>query len=89
MSNSKEFLIAADTVKQLSKTPTTYDLQVLYGLYKQATVGDINIKKPEFLNFKEVKKWESWNSYKGLSKFDTEVKYIVYVNELIQKYGVN
>ncbi len=89
MSNSKEFLIAAETVKQLSKSPETEELQILYGLYKQATVGDVNVEKPGFLNFKESKKWEAWNTYKGLGQYDAEVKYILYVNDLIQKYGVN
>ena len=89
MSNSKEFLIAAETVKKLCKTPTTEQFKILYGLYKQATVGDINIEKPGILNFKEVNKWESWNSYKGLTQLDSEIKYILYVNQLIQLYGIN
>lgn len=88
MTNSNEFLIATQTIKQLNETPNTNELKILYGLYKQATIGDINIQKPVFINFKEVKKWESWNSYKGLNQFEAEVKYIIYVNELIQKYGV-
>ena len=25
----------------------------LYGLYKQSTVGDVNISKPSFFNFKD------------------------------------
>ncbi len=88
MPNSNEFLIAANTVKKLAKSPSNDELQVLYGFYKQSTIGDINIEKPGFLNFREVKKWESWNSCKGLSQFDAEVKYILWVNTLIQKYGV-
>ncbi len=87
MSNSKEFLIAADTVKSLSQTPDNEELQILYGCYKQATVGDVNVEKPGFLNFKEVKKWEAWNACKGMIKYDAEVKYILFVNDLIQKYG--
>lgn len=87
MSNSKEFLLAADTVKTLAKTPSNDELQVLYGYYKQATVGDINIERPGFLSFKETRKWDAWNQQKGLSKYDAEVKYILYVNDLIQKYG--
>ena len=86
MVNSKEFLIAAQTVKTLGKTPETDELQTLYGYFKQATVGDINIEKPGFLNFKEGKKWEAWNACKGVSQHDAEVKYILYVNNLIQKY---
>ena len=89
MLNSKEFLLAAETVKQLAQTPSTEELQVLYGLYKQATVGDINIEKPGFLNFREVNKWTAWNSYKGTDKFNAEVKYINWINQLIQKYGLN
>ena len=89
MGNSKEFEIAANTVKSLNKTPDTEELQILYGYYKQATIGDINIEKPGFLNFKEVKKWEAWNSCKGQSQYDSEVKYILYVNDLIQKYGLS
>jgi len=86
MSNYKEFLTAADYVKKLKTTPTNDELSVLYGLYKQATVGDINITKPVFFNFKESKKWDSWNQYKGMDRYDSEVKYIMTVNELIQKY---
>jgi diazepam-binding inhibitor (GABA receptor modulating acyl-CoA-binding protein) len=88
MTNSKEFLAAAEYVKKLKTTPNNEELGVLYGLYKQATVGDINIPKPGFFNFKESKKWESWNQYKGLSTYDSEVKYIMAVNTLIQEYGI-
>lgn len=88
MPNSNEFLIAANVAKQLHTKPDLEELQLLYGYYKQATIGDINIEKPGFLNFTECKKWAAWNSVKGLSQFDAEVKYILYVNDLIQKYGV-
>jgi diazepam-binding inhibitor (GABA receptor modulating acyl-CoA-binding protein) len=88
MSNSKEFLIAADTTKKLATTPNTEELKNLYGFYKQAVSGDCNREKPSFFNLKEKAKWESWNSNKGTSKYDSEVNYILYVNELIQKYGL-
>lgn len=88
MANSNEFLVAAEYVKKLSTTPSTDELSELYGLYKQSTVGDINIPKPSFINFRECQKWNSWNRYMGLSKHDSEVRYITLVNELIQKYGL-
>jgi len=88
MTNSKEFSAAAEYVKKLKTTPNNDELGVLYGLYKQATVGDINIPKPGFFNFKDSKKWESWNKYKGMSTYDSEVKYIIAVNTLIQEYGI-
>ena len=89
MSNSKEFLIAAETVKKLYEKPNNDELKVLYGFYKQAVVGDCNTEKPGMFDFKEKAKWDSWNSNKGMSKFDSEVKYITYVNQLIQKYGLS
>ena len=88
MPNSNEFLIAADTVKTLCRKPENEELQMLYGYFKQSTVGDINIKKPVFLNFIECAKWEAWTACKGTKQNDAEVKYILYVNDLIQKYGV-
>ena len=87
MSNSNEFLTAADYVKKLKTTPNNDELGVLYGLYKQATIGDINTLKPNFFSFKESKKWDSWNQYKGMNQYESEVKYIMTVNEMIQKYG--
>ena len=58
---SKEFLFAVDTVKNLAKTPNNEELLNLYGLYKKAIVGNINIDKPNFLMVKECAKWEAWN----------------------------
>lgn len=38
----KEFKKAADDVKRLKTKPTDNEMLELYGLYKQATVGDVN-----------------------------------------------
>ncbi len=89
MPNSKEFLVAADTVKRLKTMPDNNELIELYGLYKQATVGNINTEKPMFLNLKEVTKWNAWNKHIGLSQYDSEVKYIMFVNDMIKKYSLN
>ena len=61
MSNSPQFLQAASVVKKLNSDPSKADeLEQLYGFYKQATVGDVNIEN-QVLNIKGVKKWETWN----------------------------
>ena len=86
--NSKQFLQAAKIAKNLKSNPNNEELGKLYGLYKQATVGDINIEKPNILNFKESKKWEAWNVCKGKSTYNSEVEYITLVNLLIKKYGI-
>ena len=87
--NSKEFLTAADYAKKINGKRNTEELKNLYGLYKQATVGDINIDKPTMLDFKGRDKWNAWNEKKGKSRHDSEVEYITFINELIKKYGLS
>ena len=83
MSNSTQFLQAAEAVNQLSTKPDNTTLGKLYGLYKQATVGDNNTNKPGILDVKGNAKWNSWNNYKGYSKYQAEIEYIKLVNKLI------
>ena len=86
--NSKEFLLAAQIVKELKTTPNDNELLELYGLYKQATVRDNNQPDPGFLDFKGKSKHAAWLKNKGKDTYDSEVEYITIVNNLINKYGV-
>ena len=45
---------------KVNKTMTNDELKEIYGLYKQATVGDINTERPGMLDFKGKAKWDSW-----------------------------
>ncbi len=83
MTNSPQFLQASESVEQLSKKPDNNTLGKLYGLYKQATIGDNNTNKPGILDLKGNFKWNNWNNYKGYSKYQAEVEYIKLVNQLI------
>jgi diazepam-binding inhibitor (GABA receptor modulating acyl-CoA-binding protein) len=83
MSNSKQFQLAVEAVNQLSSKPDNNTLSQLYGLYKQAIVGDNTTDKPGMLDLKGNAKWSSWNNYKGYSKYQAEVEYIKLVNKLI------
>ena len=47
------------------KNLSNEELVELYGLYKQATVGDINIAQPWAVQVKERAKWDAWNKNKG------------------------
>lgn len=66
--------------------PSDDELLELYGLYKQATVGDNNTTKPGVFDFKGKYKWESWDKLKGTSQEDAEKQYIALVDSLIAKY---
>ena len=71
-------------VKLLPKKPNDNDLLILYGLYKQSTIGNCNIKRPNGLfNIKEQKKWDAWNNIKDISSDDAKKLYINKVKELM------
>uniref|UniRef100_W5L9U3 Acyl-CoA binding domain containing 7 n=1 Tax=Astyanax mexicanus TaxID=7994 RepID=W5L9U3_ASTMX len=84
---SIEFEKYADDVKKVKTRPTDQELLDMYGLYKQAIVGDINIDKPGITDLKGKAKWEAWNSRKGMSKDDAMTAYIGLAKENINKYG--
>ncbi|XP_072811141.1 acyl-CoA-binding domain-containing protein 7 isoform X1 [Vicugna pacos] len=95
MSLQGDFDKAADDVRKLKTRPDDEELKVLYGLYKQSVVGDVDIgimlsfkKCPGVLDLKGKAKWEAWNLQKGLSKDDAMSAYISKAKELIEKYGI-
>jgi len=65
-STTAAFEQAAERVKMLPRRPATGQLLELYGLYKQATVGDNNSEKPGMLDFQGQAKWASWDSVRGV-----------------------
>ena len=40
----------------------------LYSLYKQATVGDVNTKRPGMTDFIGRAKWDAWEKLKGTTQ---------------------
>ncbi|XP_033065681.1 acyl-CoA-binding domain-containing protein 7 [Trachypithecus francoisi] len=86
--NHADFDRAAEDVRKLKARPDDGELKELYGLYKQAIIGDINIECPGMLDLKGKAKWEAWNLKKGLSTEDAMSAYISKAKELIEKYGI-
>nr|XP_028566011.1 acyl-CoA-binding protein homolog [Podarcis muralis] len=88
MTLEADFNTVAEKVKKLKTKPTDDELKELYGLYKQSTMGNINIECPGMLDLKGKAKWEAWNQKKGMSKEDAMKAYISKANEMIEKYGL-
>lgn len=80
-------LLQAEAVSNLPTRPTDNELLELYGLYKQATVGDNNTEKPGMFDSKGKYKWEHWEKLKGTPQEEAEQKYIALVDELLAKYS--
>lgn len=75
---AKHFEDAAVQIKTHGKSMSNNDLQVIYGLYKQATVGDVNIEKPSFYQLEAKAKYAAWESNKGKSSDQAKHEYVQY-----------
>lgn len=82
-----DYIFQAAAVKQLKQRPTDDELLELYGLFKQATVGDNTTERPGVFDFKGKYKWDAWKKLEGLSQEEAEKKYIEFADKLIEKYN--
>ena len=51
--------------KQLPEKPDNMTLLKIYALYKQASAGDADGKRPGFTDMVGRAKWDAWNGLKG------------------------
>jgi diazepam-binding inhibitor (GABA receptor modulating acyl-CoA-binding protein) len=83
MSNVEE---AAERLKTLTERPSNDEFLNLYGLYKQATVGDNRTSKPGMFDMKGQFKWKAWKDKSGMSQEDAADAYVELVDRLLGKY---
>jgi len=76
------FEAAAEAVQQLPERPSNDDLLRLYALYKQATVGDVEGKRPGMMDFRGRAKYDAWADLEGLETEAAMQQYIDLVDEL-------
>lgn len=58
-----------------------------YGLYKQATEGDVNGKKPGMLDVVGRAKYAAWEKQKGKSSDAAMQEYVDLLEDLKSKHG--
>ncbi len=73
-----------DAVRRSDKLPKqSTDIQLeLYGLYKQATVGDVRGERPGRMKVRARAKFDAWTSRKGMAKEAAMKEYIKKIREL-------
>ena len=76
MALQDDFDAAVANSKKLSERPDNQTLLKIYGLYKQATTGDVSEKKPGFGDMVGRAKWDAWNALKGTSQDDAKQQYV-------------
>ncbi|MBK6004603.1 acyl-CoA-binding protein [Ramlibacter ginsenosidimutans] len=77
-----DFEAAVANSKKLSQRPDNATLLKIYGLYKQATLGDVTEKKPGFGDMIGRAKWDAWNACKGTSADDAKQQYVALIRSL-------
>lgn len=83
MTTQEEFDAATQRAKQLPGQPSNMVLLQLYGLYKQATEGDVTSNRPTGFDFKAIAKFDAWNSLVGTSKAAARQQYVELVTQLV------
>jgi len=68
--------------KQLPEKPDNMTLLKIYSLYKQASAGDVDGKRPGFTDMVGRAKWDAWNALKGKSADEAMQDYIDLIESL-------
>jgi diazepam-binding inhibitor (GABA receptor modulator, acyl-CoA-binding protein) len=82
MSLQEQFDQAQLDSKNLSERPDNMTLLKIYALYKQASSGDVDGKRPGFTDMVGRAKYDAWDGLKGTSKEDAMQQYIDLIEEL-------
>ena len=68
--------------KKLPEKPDNATLLQLYALYKQASEGDVEGKRPGFTDMVGRAKWDAWNAVKGKDAKAAMQEYVDLVESL-------
>ena len=77
-----KFEAAVATSKNLPERPDNQTLLKLYALYKQASSGDVDGKRPGFTDMVGRAKWDAWNEIKGTGSETAMQQYIDLIEDL-------
>ncbi|PHU28894.1 Acyl-CoA-binding protein [Capsicum chinense] len=81
----EEFEEHAEKAKTLPESTTNENKLILYGLYKQATVGNVNTSRPGIFNMRDRAKWDAWKAVEGKSTDEAMNDYITKVKQLLEE----
>ena len=83
MSNLKaSFDAAVAASKSLPEKPDNATLLRLYSLFKQATEGDVEGKRPGFTDMVGRAKFDAWTAVQGKSTDDAMKDYVALIDSL-------
>lgn len=77
-----QFEAAVAASKQLPEKPDNMTLLKIYSLYKQATEGDVEGKRPGFTDMVARAKYDAWAAVKGKGSDEAMQEYVDLVESL-------
>lgn len=83
MDQDRAFEAATQRAKQLPHQPNDVLLE-LYGLFKQATQGDVSGDRPGMFDFKGAAKYDAWEGRRGMTRNEARQAYIDLVDRLAE-----
>ena len=86
MELQQQFDNAVARSKELTQRPSNEELLNMYGLFKQASEGDVTGDRPGGFDFKAIAKYDAWAELKGKSKEQAMQDYIALMDKLHQQY---
>ena len=78
----KQFDTAVAASKSLKERPDNNTMLQLYALYKQASEGDVEGRRPGFTDMVGRAKYDAWAGVKGKSNDDAMKEYTALVTSL-------
>ncbi|AKJ01827.1 acyl-CoA-binding protein [Archangium gephyra] len=84
MALEDDFRSAQERVKTLKTRPSNDTLLELYSLFKQATEGDVQGKRPGMLDLKGRAKYDAWAGRKGVGREAAMQQYVALVERLLR-----
>ena len=84
MALEDDFRSAQERVQTLPRRPSNDVLLELYSLYKQATEGDVQGKRPGLLDVKGRAKYDAWAGRRGLAREAAMQQYVALVERLLR-----
>ena len=79
---NEQFEQAVAESKNLPERPDNMTMLKIYALYKQASAGDVDGKRPGFTDMVGRAKWDAWNEVKGQSSDEAKQAYIDLIEDL-------
>jgi len=77
-----QFEQAVADSKSLPEKPDNMTLLKIYALYKQASSGDVEGKRPGFTDMVGRAKWDAWNEVKGKANNEAMQEYVDLIESL-------